>query len=191
MFARRELVRAGDAGLVLALLRVLFAVLILCRRGHTSVCRRGRAEPSRQTARPRSPARPRLRLPNLHLGGDAERLVMHVRGIRFRDANHARVVRELRLAADEIGTYRRIHAIGKAGIERQHVVLDRLHQKPRLQILKLLGVLLRQVLRLAEILGDVVELPREVVGVGHHWPLQGKDLGWWGTSQQPRCPRVQ
>ena len=56
-----------------------------------------------------------------------------------------------------------IGALGKAVVQGQHVVLDRLDQPQPLQFVQLLRILLRQILRLGPVGGGVVQLPDVVV----------------------------
>ena len=83
---------------------------------------------------------------------------MRVGRIRFGNADHARVVCEVRLAAQEVGTRLRVHAIRKAGVKRLDVRNScPLDQKTGLQIEKLFRVLFRNILGLAEVLCEVVQ----------------------------------
>ena len=59
----------------------------------------------------------------------------------------------------------RVHPLGPAVVQRQHVVLGRLGVEEQLEVAKLLRVLVGQVDRLAEVLGHVIELP--LVAVDH------------------------
>ena len=60
-----------------------------------------------------------------------------------------------------------VDALDLPVVERQHVVLDRFDQPQPLQLVQLLGHLLRQVVRLRPVLAAVVELPHVVVERRH------------------------
>ena len=100
-----------------------------------------------------------------HIGGDAERLVLDVRRRAFRDARHGSVVGELGASAREAGTDGTVHPLDTAVVQRQHVVLGRLGIEQQLEFVKLVGILVRKVDGLAEVIRDVVELP--LVAVDH------------------------
>src|SRR5262245_48299979 len=95
MFARSELVTPCNAGLVRPLLRIFCSVLIgICVGKH------GLPIKYEQTPAAEAPTlcgeyalSPAFRYFNC--GADVKRLVVHVRGIRLGDANHAGVIGEI------------------------------------------------------------------------------------------------
>src|SRR6476646_4094180 len=168
VLARHELLTAGDARLALLLVGILIPVLI-CEgvSKHRFAIEHEKtptAEPS--TLSHKDTVGPTFR--NLHISGDVERLVLYIWGVRFRDANHTWVVRKLRPSGVEAGTECWVRPVGETGIDRQHVVLCCFAQKEIFQFGELLGILLRQVGRLAKVLGHVVEFPWEVVRIRLH-----------------------
>ena len=83
--------------------------------------------------------------------------------------------------------------IGVAPVERQHVVLGRLDPPQVLQLAQLLRVLRGEVVRLREVLVDVVELPRRLVGVelaADRVP-RARTTATRPSSRRGRCPRLQ
>ena len=75
---------------------------------------------------------------------------------------------------------RHVGALGERGIERIDVVLLRFAVEGGLQFLELGGILRGEVVRLREVLRDVVQLPLEVVRVGLGAPgglAQGRRSG--------------
>ena len=97
-------------------------------------------------------------------GGDGVRFVLEVEDAVLRKTAHTRE-EELGLAPDEHRPPReiRVEPLGTPIIDREHVVARRLDQPEALQLVQLLRHLLRQVVRLAPVLGGVVELPDIVV----------------------------
>ena len=98
------------------------------------------------------------------LGGDGVRLVLEVQHAVLRQASHA-AEEQLGLALDQhrpAGGVR-VHLLDHPVVERQHLVARRLDQPEALQLVELLRHLLGQILRLAPVLGRVVEFPDVVV----------------------------
>ncbi len=87
-------------------------------------------------------------------------------------------VDELGASAREAGAYGRVHPLRAAVVERQHVVLGRLGIEQQLKVAKFVGILIREVHRLAEVLCDMVQLP--LIAIDHIDPL---NLVW--SSQGP------
>ena len=101
---------------------------------------------------------------HLDLGGDGVRLVLDAQDAVLRQAPHA-AEEDLGLALDQ---YRPaggvgIHLLHHPVVDRQHLVARRLDQPQPLQIVELFRHLLGEILRLAPVLGRVVELPDIVV----------------------------
>ena len=94
-----------------------------------------------------------------HVGGDAERLVLHVGRRAFGDARQVSVVGELGASAREAGTNGHVKPRHLAVVQRQHVVFGGLGIEQQLQFVELVGVLVGKVDGLAEVVGDVIELP--------------------------------
>jgi len=128
------------------------------------------------TSKPQPQKRPALgyddavssALGNVDISFYAERFVLDVGSASLGDADHAGIILEVRSSAIEVGTDRWICPVGETGIDGKHIVLRGLGEKQRFEIQQLLGILLRKIPCLAEVLGDVVELPRIVIRVGHH-----------------------
>src|SRR5262249_27292595 len=104
-------------------------------------------------------------LGEVHLGGDGPRLVLEVWCGPLRDSLHSRVEDKFASTPGETGADGRVGSTPEAGIERVHVVFLRLDVERRLQLLELIWIFCRQIVCLAEVLVDVVELPLEIVGV--------------------------
>ena len=92
------------------------------------------------------------------------RLILDVEDAILRQAPHA-AEQDLRGSSDQHRTAGeiRVHLLGQVVVERQHVVAHRLHEPQALQLVELLGHLLREVVRLAPVLCGVVEFPDVVV----------------------------
>ena len=101
----------------------------------------------------------------LDLGGDGVVHALHVDEGVLHHAGHAGIDRERLAPAQQVGPAGdgRVEALGAAVVDRQHVVALGLLQEDRLQLLELLGILRGEVVRLAEVLVDVVELPHVVL----------------------------
>src|SRR5215472_7806370 len=100
-----------------------------------------------------------------YLSGEGPGFVLEVRCRTLRNPDHSREVDELVTASGETRPDCRIGSRRHARVERIDVVLFRLHIERVLEFLQLPGILLRQIVRLAEILVDVVQLPFEVIGI--------------------------
>ena len=85
----------------------------------------------------------------------------------LREPAHA-AEEELRRAADELRPSREVgvEPLEAAVVEREHVVLPRLEEEEALELVELLGLLGREVVRLRPVVG-AVELPDVVVEGGH------------------------
>ena len=79
--------------------------------------------------------------------------------------DHAGIDGERLAPAQQVGPSGdgRVEALGAAIVDRQHVVALGLLQEDRLELLELLGILRGEVVRLAEVLVHVVELPHVVL----------------------------
>ena len=116
------------------------------------------------------------------LRGDGERLVLDAEDAGLRQATHA-AEQHLRVAADELGPAGDVgvEPLGGPVVEREHVVLRRLHQPEPLELVEPVGHLLREVVGLRPVLRPVVELPDVVVERRHvraaHHP-RGPVLGY-------------
>src|SRR5262249_3952736 len=95
VLARRERLATADAGLVVVLFRVLGPILVGVGVSEHRLAVEDEQGPAAETSALRRQHALHSALRDLHVSGDAERLVMHVRGVRLRDANHSRVIREL------------------------------------------------------------------------------------------------
>ena len=62
------------------------------------------------------------------------------------------------------------HPLRAAVVQRQHIVLGRLGIEQQLEVVQLVGILVRKVDGLAEVLRDVIQLP--LVAVDHIDPLE-------------------
>ena len=100
---------------------------------------------------------------NLHVGADLERFVLEVRRGAFGNARLAGEVGEHAAPAREAGADADVEALDRAVVEREHVVLGGLDPEQVLQLAQLRGLLVGEVHGLAEVLGDVVELPLVVI----------------------------
>ena len=105
---------------------------------------------------------------HLEIGGDGERLVLDADDAVLGQASHARkqqlpVALDQRRPAGQLGN----EALDLPVVERQHVELDRFDQPQPLQLVQLLGHLLRQVVGLRPVLAAVVQLPHVVVEGRH------------------------
>ena len=78
-----------------------------------------------------------------------------------------------------------IHALGNAIVEREDVVARRLNQPQPLQLVQLLRHLLRQIVRLAPVLGRVVQLPDIVVERGVFSPTSSHGVLCRVTAVHP------
>ena len=107
----------------------------------------------------------------LDLGGDGVVDAFHVDEGVLHHADHAGIDGERLAPAEQVGPSGDggVEALGAAIVDRQHVVALGLLQEDRLELLELLGILRGEVVRLAEVLVDVVELP--------HVVLQRRDSG--------------
>src|SRR5262245_33130290 len=166
MLAWREFLGASNASLVRPLFRV-FRPILIC----VGVCEHRLFIDNEQTPAPESSTLSRQHtvrsaLWDLYIGCDTERLVVHIGRVSLGDADHAGVVCEIRLTAEKIWTNCWIHAVGENGVKRYYVVFDRFDQKAGLQVAKFLRVLLRDILSLAEVVGEIVEFPLVVIRIG-------------------------
>src|SRR5262249_8364676 len=103
---------------------------------------------------------------NVDLRSDGEILVLEVRRRPLRNPDHSGEGGELGRPAGETRPDGGIRALGEARVERVDVVLLRLDVERGLELLELRGIRRGNVLRLTEVVVDVVELPLEIVGRG-------------------------
>src|SRR5262249_20805569 len=104
VLARREFLGANNASLVWPLFRILRPVLICVRVCEHRLSIQDEQTPAAEasTLGRQHTVGPAFR--DLNIGSDAERLVVHVGGVSFRNTNHAGVVCEVRLTAQKIWT---------------------------------------------------------------------------------------
>ena len=95
------------------------------------------------------------------LGGDRVRPALDVDEGVLGDAGHAFVQGERLAVADQVrpARDRGVEPLRAAVVQREDVVLDRFLGEQVLQLLELLRVLRGEVVRLAEVLGDVDRAP--------------------------------
>src|SRR5271165_4948701 len=117
------------------------------------------------------------RLKHLDLCSDGMRLVLDVEDTVLRQAPHA-AEKDLGSSLDQHRSTSkiRVHLLREIVVERQNVVAHRLYKPKALQLAELLGHLFGEVVRLAPVLGGVVEFPDVVV--------EGQDFL---ADQNPRC----
>src|SRR5262245_46127810 len=138
--------------------------------------------PATEAAPDRGQDATRALLRDVHLGRDRPGLVLEVRRRALWNANHPLVVRELGAPARQARADRRIGSTRETRVERIDVVLLRLDVEGGLELLELGGILRCQIVRLAEVLADLVKLPLEVIRVGlradrHPRKAKGRSAG--------------
>src|SRR5262249_12358673 len=121
-----------------------------------------------------------------NLGGNRPRLVFEVRRRTLRDTDHSRKVDELAAASGEARPNCWIGARCEAGIKRVDIVLPCLDIERVLELLELVRKFFGQIVCLAEILVDVVELPLEVVGAG----FRSDRHPWQAERRRARHPAI-
>src|SRR5215470_4438782 len=104
MFARSELLTTCNASLIRPLLRILRSVLIGVCVGEHGLSIEHKQTPAAEAPALRCEYAVSSAFGNVHFGADIERLVVNVGGIRLGYTNHAGVIREIFLTAQEIWT---------------------------------------------------------------------------------------
>ena len=123
------------------------------------------------------------------LGPDRPRLVLEVRRGTLRDTDHSRIIDELAASTRQARPDCRIDARREARIERIDVVFLRLDVEGVLQFLELVGIVRCQIVRLAEVLVDVVQFPLEIVRAGFvpdSSPTAAEAASCWPSSRPCR-----